>query len=112
MKNVGELKMLGECSTRCHLQMWSLLGCYHIRTCEIQARAKDTGAILANLWLEGMQPISVTFMGVLNTCASFVPLGEGSYAHEQIIECGWDSGAFVGNVLVDVCKLLSWKVSK
>jgi hypothetical protein len=59
-----------------------------------------------------MQPISVTFMGVLNTCAGFVLLGEGSYAHEQIIECGWDSGAFVGNVLVDVCKLLSWKVSK
>jgi hypothetical protein len=51
-------------------------------------------------------------MGVLNTRASVVPLGEGSYAHEQVIECGWDSGAFVGNVLVDVCKLLSWKVSK
>ncbi len=74
--------------------------------------AKDTGAILANLQLEGMEPISVTFMGVLNTCASVVPLGEGSYAYEQVIECGWDSGAFVGNVLVDVRKLLSWKVSK
>jgi hypothetical protein len=112
MKNVGEFKMLGECSTRCHLQMWSLLGCYHIRTYEMQARTKDTGAILANLRLEGMQPISITFMGVLNTCAGVVPLGEGSYAHEEVIEFGWDSGAFVGNVLVDVCKLLSWKVSK
>jgi pentatricopeptide repeat protein len=24
MQNVGALKMLGECSMRCHLQMWSL----------------------------------------------------------------------------------------
>jgi hypothetical protein len=78
----------------------------------MQARAKNTGAILANLQVEGMQPISVTFMGVLNTCASVVPLGEGSYGHEQVSECGWDSGDFVGNDLVDVCKLLSWKVSK
>jgi hypothetical protein len=105
MKNVGALKMLGECPTRCHLQMWSLLGCQHIRTCEVQARAEGTGVILANLHLDGMQPISVTFMGLLNTCASVVPLGEGSYAHEQVIECGWDSGAFVGNILVNICKL-------
>jgi hypothetical protein len=25
MQNVGALKMLGECSTRCHLEMWSLV---------------------------------------------------------------------------------------
>ncbi len=24
MQNVGALRMLGECSTRCHLEMWSL----------------------------------------------------------------------------------------
>jgi len=66
MKNVGALKMLGECPTRCHLQMWSLLGCQHIRTCEVQARAEGTGVILANLQLDG---------------------------------------AFVGNILVNVCKL-------
>jgi hypothetical protein len=95
MKNVGVLKMLGKCSSRCQLQMWSLLGCHHLRTCEMQARAKGTGVILPNLQLEGMHPISVMFMGV-NTCAGVVPLREGSYADEQVIEHGWDSGAFVG----------------
>ncbi len=24
MQNVGALRMLGECSTRCHLEIWSL----------------------------------------------------------------------------------------
>ncbi len=105
MKNVGVLKMLGKRSSRYQLQMWSLLGCHHHRTCEMQARAKGIGVILANLQLEGMHPISVMFMGVLNTCAGVVPLGEGSYADEQVIECGWNSGAFVGNILVYVCKL-------
>jgi hypothetical protein len=85
MKSVGALKMLGECRTRCHLQIWSLLGCHHIRRCEMQARAEGTGVILANLQLDGMQPISFTFMGVLNTCASVVPLGEGKFHKVRLV---------------------------
>jgi len=41
-------------------------------------------------------------VGVLNACASIVALGEGRCAHEQIIECGWDSDVFVGSSLVDM----------
>jgi pentatricopeptide repeat protein len=51
---------------------------------------------------EGVQPDSVTFVGVLNACASVVALEEGSFAHEQIIERGWDSDVFVGSSLVDM----------
>ncbi len=32
-----------------------------------------------------MQPDTVTFVGVLNACASVVALEEGRHAHEQII---------------------------
>jgi pentatricopeptide repeat protein len=41
-------------------------------------------------------------VGVLNACASIVALEEGRCAHEQIIECGWDSDVFVGSSLVDM----------
>ncbi len=51
---------------------------------------------------EGVQPDSVTFVGVLNACASIVALEEGRCAHQQIIESGWDSNVFVGNSLVDM----------
>ncbi len=51
---------------------------------------------------EGVQPNSVTFVGVLNACASVVALEEGRCAHEQIIERGWDSDVFVGSSLVDM----------
>ncbi|CAN5965097.1 unnamed protein product [Sphagnum jensenii] len=51
---------------------------------------------------EGVQPDSVTFVGVLNACASVVVLEDGRFAHEQIIERGWDSDVFVGSSLVDM----------
>jgi pentatricopeptide repeat protein len=50
---------------------------------------------------EGVQPNSITFVGVLNACASIVAL-EGRCVHEEIIESGWDSDVFVVNSLVDM----------
>ncbi len=49
-----------------------------------------------------MRPNSVTFVGVLNACASIVALEEGRCAHEHIIKCGWDLDVFVGSSLVDM----------
>jgi hypothetical protein len=43
-----------------------------------------------------------SFVGVLNTFASVVALDEGRHVHEQIIESGWDSNAFVVSSLVDM----------
>jgi pentatricopeptide repeat protein len=39
---------------------------------------------------EGVQPNSVTTVGVLNACASIVALEEGRCVHQQIVECGRD----------------------
>ncbi len=41
-------------------------------------------------------------MGVLNACGSVVALEDGRFAHEQIIERGWDSDVFVGSSSVDM----------
>ncbi len=51
---------------------------------------------------EHMQPDSVTFVGVLNVCASVVAIEDGRCAHEQIIRSGWDSNVFVENSLVEM----------
>ncbi|CAM6035383.1 unnamed protein product [Sphagnum compactum] len=51
---------------------------------------------------EGVQPNSVTFVGVLNACASMIALEEGRCVHQHIIRCGWDSDVFVGSSLVDM----------
>ncbi len=51
---------------------------------------------------EGVQPDSVTFVGMLNACASVFALEEGRCVHEQIIESGWDSDVFLGSSLVDM----------
>ncbi|KAH8940748.1 hypothetical protein BDL97_14G001500 [Sphagnum fallax] len=51
---------------------------------------------------KGVQSDPVTFVGVLNACASMAALEEGRHAHEQIIQSGYESVAFVGNSLIDM----------
>jgi len=49
-----------------------------------------------------VQPSSVTFVGVLKTCASVVAIEEGRCVHQQIIQSGLESNVFVGSSLVDM----------
>ncbi len=49
-----------------------------------------------------MQPDSLTFVGVLNACASVVALEEGRCIHQQIIRSGLESDVFAGSSLVDM----------
>ncbi len=49
-----------------------------------------------------MQAGPVTFVGVLNACASVVALEEGRQVHEQIIENGCESDVCVGNSVIDM----------
>jgi len=53
-----------------------------------------------------MQPVAVrlgpvSFVGVLNACAGVLALEEGTCAHKQIIDSGWDLDVFVSNSLID-----------
>ncbi len=49
-----------------------------------------------------MQPNSVTFVGVLNACASLVALEEGRCVHQQITQRGLELDVFVGSSLVNM----------
>jgi pentatricopeptide repeat protein len=51
---------------------------------------------------EGVQPDPVTFVVVLNACASLQALEEGSRIYEEIIQSSCKSDAFVIGSLVDV----------
>jgi pentatricopeptide repeat protein len=51
---------------------------------------------------ESVQPDPVTFIGLLNACASQLPLEEGRRIHQQIVQSGCESNIFVGNSLVDM----------
>jgi hypothetical protein len=45
----------------------------------------------------------VTFVGILNACASVAALEEeGAHAHQHIIESGWESDVFVGSSLIEI----------
>jgi pentatricopeptide repeat protein len=51
---------------------------------------------------EGVRPSHITFIGVLNACASVAALHEGKRAHQQIVESGFESNAFMGSSLIDM----------
>ncbi|KAH9532183.1 hypothetical protein CY35_19G076700 [Sphagnum magellanicum] len=51
---------------------------------------------------EGVQPNPLTFVAVLNACASIVAIKEGRRAHEQIVHSGCEADVFVGNSVIDM----------
>ncbi|CAM6093772.1 unnamed protein product [Calypogeia fissa] len=51
---------------------------------------------------EGVEPVPVTFVRMLNACASTGALEEGRRVHQQIIQSGCESDIFVSNSLVDM----------
>ncbi len=70
MQNVKALRMLGEFSTRCHLKMWSLgppMILVHVKCAHGQKA-------LEQMQEKGVQPNSVTFVGVLKACVRMLVL--------------------------------------
>jgi pentatricopeptide repeat protein len=51
---------------------------------------------------ERVEPDTLTFVGVLNACASVVALEVDRHVHEQIIQTGCNSDVFVSNSLIDM----------
>jgi hypothetical protein len=72
MPNVGALRMLLHCSTTFHLEMWSL-ECHDLGRCEIWPGQK-TWELFGHMQQKGVWLDAVTFVGVLNACASVVAL--------------------------------------
>ncbi|CAM6019343.1 unnamed protein product [Sphagnum balticum] len=71
-----------------------------IWTCEMWTRPGGIG--IQQMQQEGVRPSHITFIGVLNACASVAALDEGKCAHQQIIESGFESNVFVGSSLIDM----------
>jgi pentatricopeptide repeat protein len=95
------LRMLGESSTRCHLEIWSLgMPWYwgHVK----YSQGQEALELFQQMQQEGVQPNSVTVVEVLNACASVLALEEGRSVHEQISRSGCECDVFVGNGLVDM----------
>ncbi len=52
--------------------------------------------LLQHMQQGGVQPDSITFMGVWNACASMGALDDGRSVHDQVIQIGSKFDAFVG----------------
>ncbi|KAJ7570773.1 hypothetical protein O6H91_01G134800 [Diphasiastrum complanatum] len=55
-----------------------------------------------HMQLHHIEPDKVTFVGVLNACASIAALEEGRYIHLQILRNGFELDDFVRSALVDM----------
>jgi pentatricopeptide repeat protein len=77
---------------------WNAIILGHVKS----QQAQQALELYKRMQSEGVQPDSVTFVGVLNACASVMALGEGRLAHEQIIQSNCESNVFVVSSLVDM----------
>ncbi len=101
IQNVGAWMMRVECSTRCHYTMWSPGPPWYWDMWNV-GEGRRNWNYFRERQQEGVQPDSVTFVGVLNACACVLALEEGRCAHEQIIQSGCESISFVGNSLIEM----------
>jgi pentatricopeptide repeat protein len=51
---------------------------------------------------DGVEPNPITFVGMLNACASEVALEEGRSVHQQVIAKGYECDTFVSSSLIDM----------
>ncbi|KAH9551807.1 hypothetical protein CY35_09G032400 [Sphagnum magellanicum] len=66
------------------------------------AQAHKALALSEQMRREQVNPDTVTFMGLLNACASVEALEEGRDVEQQIVQYGCESDVFVCNSLVDM----------
>jgi pentatricopeptide repeat protein len=65
-------------------------------------QGQKTLELYRQMELEGVQPDAVTFMGLLNACASLQALEEGRRIHVQIVQTGFESHVYVASSLVNM----------
>jgi len=58
--------------------------------------------LFCQMQYEGVHPVPVSFVGMLNACASVATLEEGRHVHGAIIQSGYESNVFVGSSLIDM----------
>jgi pentatricopeptide repeat protein len=76
MQNVGALKMLGECSRRCHLEMLSL-GMPILGGCAMHGHGREALKYFEWMCEEGVQPDDITFLCLLSVCSHTGLVNEG-----------------------------------
>jgi pentatricopeptide repeat protein len=77
---------------------WNAMILGHVK-CGQGQKAMD---LFQQMQEEGLQPSSVTFVGMLNACASVAAIEEGRSVHEQIIQSGCNLDVFIGSSLINM----------
>lgn len=73
-----------------------------ITGCAKYGQVKMALSLLSQMEYEGMKPNEVTFVSILNGCATIAALEHGRLAHLQVVKHEIDSDIFVGNALVNM----------
>jgi pentatricopeptide repeat protein len=63
-------------------------------------QGQKTISLSRQMQAEGVEPDRVTFVGLLNACASLAALEQGKQVHDQVTQRGYDTDVFVGNNIV------------
>ncbi len=110
-KSIQDAQKVFDRMPICDVFAWNAMILGHVKC----GQGQKALALSHRMKQEQVEPDAVTFVGVLNACASLMALEEGSHVHQEIIQGGFDSNEFVVSSLVDMyakCGNLenAWKV--
>ncbi|CAM6045275.1 unnamed protein product [Sphagnum compactum] len=90
-------RVFNRMATR-NVASWNAMILGHVKC----GQAQNALELSRKMQQEGVQLNAVTFVGILNACASIAALEEGRHVHEQIVQNGFESNVFVSNSLIDM----------
>jgi pentatricopeptide repeat protein len=90
-------KVFNRMPTR-NVVAWSAMILGHVKC----GQGHKALALYRQMQQEGVEPDPITFVGVLNACASVAALEEGRHVEEQIIQSNYDTDIFLDSSLVDM----------
>ncbi len=85
MQNVGAWRILGKCSSRCHLKMWSL-GPPYVEDVPCTGMVRKLSNILNGFVKKVVQPDDITlFVCLLSTCSHSCLIDEGMCCYASMV---------------------------
>lgn len=77
---------------------WSAM----ISVCAQNGHGQEALELFSQMQAEGVKANKVTFIGILDACASLASLQDGQSIHLKIIDCGFESDTVLGNTLLNM----------
>ncbi|KAI5082651.1 hypothetical protein GOP47_0002394 [Adiantum capillus-veneris] len=97
-RNLDAACRVFDCMDERNLISWTAIIAVHAQ----HSKGKEALELFSRMQRSGFEPNSITFVCVLDACASFAALAAGEHIHSLIVQSNLESHVFIGTALVNM----------